>query len=67
MKKNLFIPFLFLMLFACNGKQEKTQQTVHLKGQLVDQGTQNVRMAYSGAASMVGNSRNIVLHTDEEG
>lgn len=67
MKKNLFIPFLFLMLFACNGKQEKTQQTVHLKGQLVDQGTQNVRMAYSGAASMVGNSRNIVLNTDEEG
>lgn len=41
--------------------------TVHLTGQLQDMGTQHVIMRYNGAASLVGDSRDIILHTDAEG
>lgn len=41
--------------------------TVHLSGQLKDMGRKEVIMRYDGAASLVGDSRNIVLHTDAEG
>lgn len=40
---------------------------VHLKGQLVDMGTTDVPMRFDGAASMLGESRNIMLKTDAEG
>lgn len=42
-------------------------QTVHLHGQLKDMGTQNVIMRYNGAAALLGDSRDIILHTDTEG
>lgn len=42
-------------------------RTVHLHGQLKDMGTQNVIMRYNGAAALVGDSRDIILHTDAEG
>ncbi len=41
--------------------------TVHLKGQLVEMGTTEVPMRYDGASSLLGNSRDILLHTDSEG
>lgn len=40
---------------------------VHLKGQLIGMGTRTVTMAYDGASSMLGSSRNITLHLDAEG
>ena len=40
---------------------------MHLHGQLVDMGTTEVSMRYDGAASLVGDSRDIILHTDAEG
>lgn len=41
--------------------------TVHLKGQLLQMGTNEVPMRFDGAAALVGDSRNILLHTDAEG
>lgn len=55
-------------LFSCQtGSKQETENTVHLKGQLIDMGTQNVRMRFNGAASMLGDSRDILLQTDSAG
>lgn len=55
-------------LFSCQtGNKQETENTVHLKGQLIDMGTQNVRMRFNGAASMLGDSRDILLQTDSAG
>ena len=67
MKRVLYIPLILLVLLACNSKQEPLETTVHLKGQLVDFGTQDVRMRYDGASSALGNSRDILLKTDNQG
>src|SRR5690554_3680589 len=58
---------LSAILLACEGKKESTNQTVHLKGQLIEMGSQEVRMSYNGASSLLGNSRDIILKTDEQG
>ena len=40
-------------LGSCNsGTKQELANTVHLKGQLLDMGSQNVRMRFDGAASM---------------
>lgn len=54
-------------LISCNNKQETTNNTIHLKGQLIDMGSRQVRMNYNGAASMLGDSRDLVILTDEAG
>ena len=42
-------------LGSCNsGTKQELANTVHLKGQLLDMGSQNVRMRFDGAASMLG-------------
>lgn len=48
-------------------KKSNFINTVHLKGQLLDMGSQNVRMRFDGAASMLGDSRDILLKTDAAG
>lgn len=53
------------LLAACQSAPAPT--TVHLQGQLVDMGTTEVNMSYDGAASLVGGSRDFLLHTDAEG
>lgn len=53
------------LLAAC--QSAPTPTTVHLQGQLVDMGTTEVNMSYDGAASLVGGSRDFLLHTDAEG
>ena len=55
-------------LGSCNsGTKQELANTVHLKGQLLDMGSQNVRMRFDGAASMLGDSRDILLKTDASG
>lgn len=55
-------------LGSCNsGTKQEVENTVHIKGQLMDMGSQNVRMRFDGAASMVGDSRDILLETDAAG
>ncbi|MDO4702982.1 TlpA disulfide reductase family protein [Tannerella sp.] len=56
-------------MVACqtNKKQDETVATVHLKGQLVNVGKDFVRMSYNGAASLLGDSRDIMLQIDSEG
>ena len=57
-----------LLLGSCNsGTKQELANTVHLKGQLLDMGSQNVRMRFDGAASMLGDSRDILLKTDAAG
>lgn len=68
MKKNLFLSFLTVfVLFSCGEKPGSSGKTVHLNGQLVDMGSTDVRMSYNGASSLLGNSRDILLITDEQG
>lgn len=40
---------------------------VHIKGQLTDMGSTEVAMTFSEAAALIGDSRDIMLHTDAEG
>jgi len=67
MKKQTFFTLTaaFALCTAC--QSPKPAETVHLKGQLVEMGTNPVTMAYNGAASMLGDSRDILIHTDENG
>lgn len=44
-----------------------TPETVRLYGELKDMGTCDVIMRYNGAASLLGDSRDIILHTDAAG
>lgn len=55
------------LLYSCDGSKETTEQNVRLKGQLINLGGNEVRMIYNGASSMVGNSRDVILETDDQG
>lgn len=65
MKKYNLLLSLVLPLFA--GCADTTPTTFRIHGQLKDMGRQEVIMRYDGAASLVGDSRNIILHTDTAG
>ena len=56
-----------LFLAGCGQDHTEPATTVHLKGQLTDMGTVDVPMRYDGASSLLGNSRDILLHTDSAG
>ena len=66
MKRITFLTFACACLAACAPKSGNDHQ-VHLYGQLIDMGSTSVPMRYDGAASMLGDSRNILLQTDTEG
>lgn len=55
------------ILCACSQKEVSDKNTVHLKGQLIDMGSQEVRMSYNGASSLLGNRRDILLKLDAQG
>lgn len=57
------------LMAACSlvSSQAAGQGTVHLKGRLLDMGTTEVPMRYDGASSLLGDSRDMVIHTDAEG
>ena len=70
MKKNLLLLATVLLgcgMLACSKGEEAAPETVHLQGQLVGIGTDNIRMSYNGAASMVGDSRDLWLKIDDQG
>jgi len=58
---------LILGMVCLCGCQQPLKHTVHLSGQLVDMGRTDVIMRYDGAASLIGDSRDIILYTDPEG
>ncbi|KAA6346908.1 Thiol:disulfide interchange protein TlpA [termite gut metagenome] len=61
--KNILLSAIILLSASCTfAKQE-----VHLKGQLKNIGDTSIGMSYNGALSLIGNSRNIVIHTDRDG
>lgn len=64
-KKRIFLgtAILLSLLSVTAGATDK----IHLKGQLIGMGTTRVPLAYNGAAASLGNSRDMVLHTDGEG
>lgn len=64
MKQIIYITAFLLAATAC---QQPAPTTVRLHGRLADMGTTSVTMRYDGAASLVGDSRDITLHTDADG
>ena len=62
MKNKWWIWVWALGMCACT-----TPKTVRLYGELKDMGTREVIMRYNGAASLVGDSRDVILHTDAAG
>ena len=63
--RNSMILLASAALFACcTGSQETT---VHLKGQLIDMGSNQVTFMYDGAEELVGNSKDIHIQTDTAG
>lgn len=68
MKNNIIMATAFCCcLISCNTEKGQEVGNVHLKGQLVDMGTQSVRMSFDGASSIIGDARDIILQTDTEG
>ena len=65
--KNTFLLLTACAALTCCTAPKTEPTTVHLKGQLVDMGTTLVPMSYDGAESMIGDSRDIMLMTDQEG
>ena len=64
MKTRLLI---FLTFIAATTAIAQNKGNVRLHGKLVDMGSNMVTMAYDGASSYLGDSRNILLKTDSEG
>jgi thiol-disulfide isomerase/thioredoxin len=59
-----FIVFAAVTVFFCSCQNQKPA-TVHLKGKLDLEAP--ITMAYNGAASALGDSRNLVINTDKDG
>lgn len=67
MNKNHFIVIAISILCSTLAARADNDGRVHLKGQLIGMGTTNVKMQYDGAAAIVGDSRDLTLHTDKNG
>ena len=61
------LSFILISLFAASSALAQNQGEVRLHGKLVGMGSTEVTMSYDGASSYLGDSRNILLHTDSEG
>lgn len=53
--------------FCACSNMPQAKKEVHLSGQLFNMGTRTVTMQYDGAASIIGDSKDIQLITDAEG
>lgn len=58
---------ILLILFVLAGFVSQAQISVHLKGKLVDMGTEFVNLSYDGATSLIGNEGSFMIRTDREG
>lgn len=58
---------LFISIFAATTALAQNTGKVRLHGKLVDMGSNTVPLAYDGASSYLGDTRNIMLNTDSEG
>lgn len=67
MNKNHFIIIAISILCSTLAARADNDGRVHLKGQLIGMGATNVNMQYDGAAAIVGDSRDLTLHTDKNG
>lgn len=67
MNKNHFIIIAISILCSTLAARAASDGKVHLKGQLIGMGTTSVKMQYDGAAAIVGDSRDLTLHTDKNG
>jgi hypothetical protein len=67
MNKNHFIIIAISILCSTLAARAASDGKVHLKGQLIGMGTTSVNMQYDGAAAIVGDSRDLTLHTDKNG
>ncbi|WP_234394663.1 hypothetical protein [Porphyromonas cangingivalis] len=52
---------------SSQNKDQVTQNTVHLRGQIIDLGADQVELRYNGATSQIGTSRDVTLHLDAQG
>ena len=52
---------------SSQNKDQATQSTVHLRGQIIDLGVDQVELRYNGATSQIGTSRDVTLHLDAQG
>lgn len=59
--------FILVCLLAMVGCKTNLSPEVHLKGQLVDMGSREVMLEYSGVTGDFGGSRNVTIKTDAEG
>ena len=63
----IFLPLLSIMMYVSEVTAQTDTYTVHLRGQLQNMGTRDVTLSPDDAASMLGNSRDVIIHTDKEG
>lgn len=61
------LSFILISFLAANSTLAQNQGKVRLHGKLVDMGSTEVTMAYDGASSYLGDTRDILLNTDSEG
>lgn len=68
MKHKIFLPLLIaIILFSCNKKNDSLENVVHLKGVIENSKNSNELLQYDGASSIVGNSRDLIIQTDDKG
>lgn len=65
MKKRTTLLVLACLSLAVGAQADNGK--VHLRGQLIDMGSTSVTLSYDGASALVGDSRDIMLHTDKDG
>ncbi len=63
----VFLPLLLAMMSFPEVAAQTDVNNVRLRGQLQNMGTRDVTLSPDDAVSMLGNSRDIIIHTDEQG
>ena len=63
----VFLPLLLAMMFFPEVAAQTDVHNVRLRGQLQNMGSRDVTLSPDDAVSMLGSSRDITIHTDEQG
>ncbi|MDO5522501.1 MAG: TlpA disulfide reductase family protein [Bacteroidia bacterium] len=67
MKYNHLILLAGLLLFSCTGSNNEQQNEVRIRGYIESAENREVNLSFDGAASAIGNSRDIALKVNNEG